>query len=282
MKTVFLILSFTILCTSCKQKIKEVNDQVYSRHLQRNVELTIVRTPVPGDKSGINLLLLNDGQDMPEFELSKILDSLWQENKIEPIMVVGIHAGDRSREYGISGKPDFQNRGDRADKYAQFVDGELYSFIKKKTGIRSFKEIAIAGCSQGGLSAFDIAWDHADRIHKVGVFSGSFWWRDKDTSDSTYDDDQNRIILAKIRSSRKRPDLKFWFYTGDNEENADRDKDGTIDVVDDTKDLIATLENKKSISKTDISFVESPTGTHDYNSWRKNLPSFLIWAFGKK
>lgn len=282
MKILSLIISFTLLCTSCKQEIKEINDHVYSRHLQRNVELSIVRTPVPSDKSGINLLLLNDGQDMEKFGILNILDSLWKENKIEPVMIVGIHAGDRSREYGVSGKPDFQNRGDKADKYAQFVDGELYNFIKKKTGIRSFKEIVIAGCSQGGLSAFDIAWDNANRINKVGVFSGSFWWRDKDISDSTYNDDLNRIMISKIRSSKKRPNLKFWFYAGGKEENADRDKDGVIDVVDDTRDLITTLENKKSISKPDIHFMESPAGTHDYDSWRKNLPLFLIWAFGKK
>jgi enterochelin esterase-like enzyme len=273
---------YSILFTACGQKIKEKNDEVYSRHLQRKVHVSIVRTPVPNDKAGVNLLLLNDGQDLQAFGIFNIMDSLWKANRLEPLIVVGIQAEDRTREYGVSDQPDFQHRGDKAGKYAQFVNDELYSFIKKKTGIRSFKDIAIAGCSQGGLSAFDIAWDHADRIDKVGIFSGSFWWRNKDITDSTYNDDENRIMLAKVRSSRKRPKLKYWFYAGDEEEKADRDKDGVIDVVDDTRDLIAALEQKKFISNNDIVLVESPSGTHDYSSWKKNLPAFLIWAFGKK
>ncbi len=53
-------------------------------------------------------------------------------------------------------------------------------------GISNFDSIAISGCSLGGLSAFDVAWDYADKIDKVGVFSGSFWYRDKDANDPYY------------------------------------------------------------------------------------------------
>ena len=80
------------------------------------------------------------------------------------------------QEYGVAGYPDYQNNGTAAEKYAAFIDDELYPFIKKRAGVRKFNSITIAGCSLGGLSAFDIAWDHADKIDKVGVFSGSFWY----------------------------------------------------------------------------------------------------------
>lgn len=276
------LLIIALFLFSCSQKIKSTTDQVYSRHLQRNVSLSVLSTPIPDNKSNLNLLIVNDGQDFEEFGMREILDSLWKKDRIMPLLVVGVHAGDRSREYGVAGKPDFQNRGNRADKYADFITNELYPFIKKKAGARSFKNVVIAGCSQGGLSAFDMAWNNASRFNKVGVFSGSFWWRDKDSSDPTYLDSTNRIILSSIRSSKKKPALKMWFYAGDKEENSDRDKDGIIDVVDDTRDLILVLEKKKSVSPSDIMFVESPLGTHDYQSWRKNLPAFLIWAFGRQ
>ncbi len=49
-----------------------------------------------------------------------------------------------------------------------------YIHSKRKAAIRKFKSIAIAGNSLGGIVAFDIAWHNADKIDKVGVFSGSF------------------------------------------------------------------------------------------------------------
>ena len=270
---------FCIIAFGCNKKIKQQEDEIYSRHLQAHIKLTIFSTPMPDKKSEVNLLLLNDGQDAEKIDIKKILDSLNKKKLIEPLIIVAIHADDRLQEYGVSGVPDFKNNGRRADKYAAFIDNELVAFIKKKAGVRKFKSIAISGCSQGGLSAFDIAWDHADKIDKVGVFSGSFWWRDKDATAKDYLDANNRIMLTKIRSSRKRPKLQYWFYAGAAEENADRDKDGIIDVVDDTRDLIEIIKNKNVCPPSDIFYKESADGKHDYVSWQKVFPEFLIWAF---
>lgn len=270
------------ITSGCKNKIKQQADEIYSRHLQEHIHLTIISTPITEEKNSVNLLLLNDGQDAGQLGVKEIVDSLYRKKLIQPLVVVAIHAGNRIQEYGISGFPDFKNNGSRADKYASFIDNELYDFIKKKSGVRKFKTVGIAGCSLGGLSAFDIAWDHADKIDLTGVFSGSFWWRDRDASTAAYTDEKNRIMHQKIRSSRKKPKLKYWFYAGAAEENGDRDKDGIIDVVDDTKDLIEIIKSKNVCPPTDIVFIESSNGKHDYISWKNQLPAFLIWAFKKE
>ena len=270
-----------LLFSSCSHKIKENKDSVYSRHLQKHIDLVILSTPVPKDKSSFNLLLLNDGQDIQQLRAKEIVDSLYNKKLLQPLVVVAVKAVDRMQEYGVAGYPDYQNNGTAAEKYAAFVDDELIPFIKKRSGVRKFNSITIAGSSMGGLSAFDIAWDHADKIDKVGVFSGSFWYRDKDAADSTYSDDKDRIIINKIRSSRKKPHLKYWFYAGGNEETADRDKDGIIDVIDDTKDLIELIKKKNVCPPEDIIYTEVKDGKHDYNSWSSVFPQFLIWADGK-
>ena len=54
-----------------------------------------------------------------------------------------------------------------------------------------------------------------------------------------------------------------------------------IDVVDDTKDVIELIKSKNICLPDDIQFVEATNGKHDYESWSKQLPAFLIWAFGK-
>jgi enterochelin esterase-like enzyme len=270
-----------LLAAGCKSKIKQQEDELYSRHLQRQVKLTIISTPIPDDKAELNLLILNDGQDMGKLNIKAIADSLYKKNLIQPLIIVGITAGDRMKEFGVAGTKDFMNRGDKADNYAAFIDNELYAFAKKKAGVRKFKSVVLAGFSLGGLSAFDIAWDHADKIDKVGVFSGSFWWRDKDDKAADYSDDKNRIIINKIRSSRKKPHLQYWFYAGASEETGDRDKDGITDVVDDTRDLVALIKSKNVCLPEEVIYNEEANGKHDQTSWSKQLPAFLIWAFGR-
>ena len=277
--SIFLI-AFSMIIAGCKRSVKERSDEIYSRHLQRHVKLSIISTPMPSDKSEMNLLLLNDGQDMEKLRVKDILDSLYRKKLIQPLLIVGIHADDRLQEYGVADYPDYKNNGSKAAKYAMFIDDELYAYVKKKTVLRKFNSVVMAGCSLGGLSAFDIAWDHADKIDKVGVFSGSFWWRDKDAAAIDYSDDKNRIIINKIRSSRKKPHLKYWFYAGGKEENADRDKDSIIDVVDDTRDLIELIKNKNVSSPDDIVYTEDVNGIHDNISWSHWFAVFLIWAFG--
>ena len=278
--SVLFILLF-ILHIGCKSKIKQQDDELYSRHLQRQVKLTIITTPLPDDKTELNLLILNDGQDMGQFRVKEIVDSLYKKKMINPLLVIGVHAGDRMKEYGVKDVPDFLNRGNKAGFYDAFINDELYAHAKKNATVRKFKSVAIAGSSQGGLAAFDIAWNHAVKIDKVGVFSGSFWWRDKDDKAADYADDKNRIMLNKIQSSKKKAGLKYWFYVGGKEETGDRDKDGIIDVVDDTKDLIEIIKSKNICLPEDIRLVEDASGKHDYESWSKQLPAFLVWAFGK-
>ena len=271
----------TCFAFGIKSSTIEQDGELYSRHLQRNVKLTIISTPITNAKNQFNLLLLNDGQDMERFRVKQIVDSLYSKKLIRPLLVVGIHAGQRMKEYGVGGYPDYQGNGNLADKYDAFINDELYPFAKKKAGVSKFNSVAIAGCSLGGLSAFDIAWNHADRIDKVGVFSGSFWWRDKDAKAADYSDEKDRIMLNKIRSSKKRPHLQYWFYAGVKEETGDRDHDGVIDVIDDTKDLIELIKSKNVCPPGNIKYTQDDNGQHDYPYWSRQLPAFLIWAFGK-
>ncbi len=268
-----------MFCFACKH-VKQTDDSIYSKHLQRTVKLHILHTPPPSDRSLYNLLILNDGQDMEKLHVKETMDSLYKAGKILPLVVIGVESGDRMQEFGVSDKPDYLGRGSKAGLYDAFISSELYPYAKTNSGVRKFQSVVIAGCSLGGLSAFDIAWNHPDKISKVGVFSGSFWWRDKSSEDGSYSDDKNRILLTKLKASRKKPGLQYWFYAGAAEEKADRDKDSIIDVIDDTRDVISLLEKKNVTDAQGIVYRESPDGIHDYSSWNKVFPDFMIWAFG--
>ena len=276
-----ILLGISLFLYSCKNT-HQGSDTLYSRHLQRNVKLSVINTPLPADKSSLNLLVLNDGQDLDKLRVKQITDSLFKKGMIQPVVIVAVHAGDRMQEYGVAGRPDYMNRGSRAGYYDAFINDELYFYAKKQSGVRKFNSVVIAGCSLGGLSAFDIAFNHPDRINKVGVFSGSFWWRDKAVEDSTYSDELNRIMYAKIKASRKKPKLQYWFYAGGAEETSDRDKDSIIDVIDDTRDIITLLRQKNNYGPDDIVYREVKTGKHDYPYWSAVFPDFMVWAFPKQ
>ncbi len=256
--------------------------QVNSSFLQREVTITIILPPGYHQKP-YPVLWLNDGQDIPALQLTEALQKLLPEKKIEPVVVVGIHANeDRLMEYGSSYTPDFKNRGSRAGLYAEFLVQELLPFVRNKYSVsRDKNKNVIAGWSMGGLSALDIAWHYPDVFRRVGVFSGSLWWRMK-AYNRGYKDDKHRIVHQMIRNSEKREGLKFWFECGTKDEVADRNKNGLIDSIDDTLDLINELEAKGYNALEDIEFVLVKNGAHDQSTWGGIMPHFLQWAFAGK
>lgn len=248
--------------------------------LKRDVECTLL---MPGDNElaePLNLLLLNDGQEIENLRLRETLEDLTNTNRIKPTLVVGIHAGDeRLQEYGTAGKPDFKKRGSKAALYTSFIKTELLPAITKLTGIEEFNSTAYAGFSLGGLSALDITWNNPGLFDKVGVFSGSFWWRSKDLAKGYTDGD--RIMHSIIRDTTIKPGIKIWLQTGTKDETSDRNKNGIIDSIDDTVDLIKEFENKGFARPADIQYLEMVGGSHNPETWAKAMPKFLVWAFGR-
>lgn len=248
-----------------------------SSHLNRKVKVDLY---LPSETDVYrSTLLLNDGQDMEQLRLVKTFTVLLSTVEIQNIGIVAIHANeDRMQDYGVSGSPDFKNRGRRATKYSDFIVKELTPFLQKEYGLmKEGRQNVFAGFSMGGLSALDISWNNPHMFKKVGVFSGSLWWRSKNTG--TAKDDASRIMHQKIRESEKREELKFWLQTGTKDEKSDRNKNGVIDSIDDTQDLITELETL-GYREDDIVYNEVLDGQHNFHTWSKVFPEFLLWAFG--
>ncbi len=258
------------------------NTFIESRFLARKVKIDCY-WPVSADKhSHPSLLLLNDGQHMQEMGFAPLLDHLIAAKAMDPVFCVGIHAGpDRKMEYGIAGQPDFKGRGAKAALYSSFILQELLPFVQKQYTISSFKEKAFAGFSLGGLTAFNMVWSHPDEFSKAGVFSGSLWWRSKDQSDLHYDDDKHRLIHQEVRKGGYHPGLRFFFQCGNMDETKDRNRNGVIDSIDDTLDLVKELEEKGYKKGKDIYYLEIRDGRHDIATWARALPVFLKWGWEK-
>ena len=259
------------------QKLKDI----YTKLLQRNVEVEILTPPGIDTTKQYPLLILNDGQDSETVKVKEALERLVVEKSIPEIIVVGVMAADRMQEYGVGFRPDYFGRGKLAKAYSDFIVTELVPYLRYKFPISSsHMERVMAGYSLGGLSAIDIVWNHLDVFGKVGVFSGSFWWRKRDAGSFFYSDYRDRLMHLQVRRGKFKPGMKFWFQTGTQDEYGDRNKNGVIDSIDDTMDLITELTRKGYRPFHDIQYLEIKDGKHNQETWALAMPQFLKWAFG--
>lgn len=267
------------------QSTSEVNtlENFPSLHLQRSVRIDVFLPPSyyrSTDKT-FPVLFLNDGQDMEAVHLADTLERLYNDKKIHETLVFAVHAsGERIQEYGIANIPDYKQRGAKAGAYTRFLLHELIPFLQRRYRCNlPGKNWAIAGFSLGGLSAFDIGWHHPDYFSRIGVFSGSFWWRSQVFQPNN--PDGHRILHDLLRRSKKRNGLQFWLQTGTLDEESDRNNNGVIDSIDDTLDVIRELKTLGYREGKDIHYMEVIGGRHDLPTWAKVMPDFLQWAFGR-
>lgn len=228
------------------------------------------------------LLLINDGQDMDQLGLAGMLEGFYEQGRLSPILAAGIRAGnDRKMEYGTAAQEDYQGWGAQAGAYTRFVMEELIPAIRARYQAPSFREKAFAGFSLGALSAMDIVWTHAHEFAKVGLFSGSFWWRTRDKNDPAYRD-TDRIMHRQVAEGNYAPWLRFFFECGTADETEDRNKNGIIDSIDDTQDLMTALTLKGYDREKDMRYMEIEGGRHDVATWARAMPEFLLWGWSSK
>ena len=257
------------------------NHIILSAHLDRAVKVDFYLPANVPFSADLSLLLINDGQDLRTMQFEDIIEELVESGSISPLICVGIHCGkDRKNEYGTAKILDYKGRGARAGLYTLFVFEELMPFIRSSLKVSSFREKSFAGFSMGGLSALDIVWNNPAEFSKVGIFSGSLWWRDKDQDDPDFDEDRDRIMHRQIREGVYAPWLKFFFEVGTLDETNDRNNNGIIDSIDDTQALISDLEAKGYDPDRNIRFLELKEGKHDVSTWAMAFPEFLEWGWG--
>ncbi len=228
------------------------------------------------------VLYANDGQDMTAVHLKQTLEALYRQGAIEKIIVVAVYAtNDRLQEYGTANVPDYKGRGSRAGLYSRFVLEELMPYINDHYRTLTGPEhTRVMGWSLGGLMAFDLAWQHPQTFGAVGVFSGSFWWRDADADVSVLS--SARIMHRLVREGNYHDGLQLWFEAGTQDEADDRDHNGVIDAIQDTTELIDELRVKGYVDGEDMLYVEVESGQHNPATWGEVLPEFLKWAFPKR
>lgn len=249
--------------------------QVRSAFLKRRVRIDLYYGDGKRPAGLVQALFMNDGQDMQALRLRSAMNDCRRRGMASEWMVVAIHPGNRMQEYGVAHSADYAGRGSLAGAYARFLTEELIPLLQYRFRLSAGPH-AIAGCSLGGLSAFDIAWNHPELFDRVGVFSGALWWRAR--AFRAEEPDADRMVHAMVEGSKKVPSLRYWFQTGTEDEEEDRNGNGIIDAIDDTLDLMAALQERGVLEEA-MRYVEVEGGRHHPDTWAGVLPEFLSWAF---
>lgn len=255
---------------------------IYSSFLERIIHVDFFAPTHVANAAEMSLLLINDGQDMAQMNFGGMLNRMYYEDKLQPVLCVAISANeDRKMEYGVAAETDYLGRGAKAGAYANFILNELLPLVHQKYNIPKFREIGFAGFSLGGLSALDIVWNHPEIFTKAGIFSGSLWWRNKGHEENDYHDHEHRIMQKHIREGKLASHQQFFFQCGALDETNDRNNNGIVDAIDDTLDTIHEIINK-GYSFKNIHYLEIDDGSHDVHTWGRAMPVFLEWGWGVK
>ena len=260
-----------------------VREVLASSFLERDVELSILLPPAAAERRALYpVLYLNDGQDLGRLRFQATLDELYARGAVQPFVVVAMHATDlRVQEYGTAAHADFNGRGSRAGAYSRFVREELLPFAQARFAVSARPDDAVmAGFSLGGLSAFDLVWHHPEAFARAGVFSGSFWWRQRAVGAGYTPAD--RIMHGLVRARQPDPRHRFWLQTGTLDESSDRNQNGVIDSVEDCLDLIEALIQSGLHAHQSLRYVQVEGGHHHPDTWGRVMPDFLLWAFGQE
>lgn len=271
-----------------------------------------VHLPAGYDPAGLRrypVLYLNDGQDAAAVDLQPTLARLQRARLIEPVIVVAIHMlPDRMGTYGLSDRPAGQSLaaetrhgtvGARAHEYSEWVAKALvpYADAHYRT-VDAPRSRAVLGWSLGALNAFNLGWQYPELFGRVGAFSPSLWLSSERGDAAAVE--RSRLAQAMVSRGKPRPGLKLFFAVGSAEETDDRDGDGIIDAVDDTRDLIlgsnrsaaprmgglvqlgysVNLDYASGPTRADVALLLLDGGEHNQASWARMLPAFLQWAYG--
>jgi predicted alpha/beta superfamily hydrolase len=245
-----------------------------------------------------DVLYANDGQDMEAVGLEDALRALDAEGVALPIVVAIDMPRDRMGAYGLSDRAHARSVvaqtkygpvGTRAQAYSNWVARVLVPYIDAHYRTRhSRRGRAVMGWSLGALNAFDLGWNYPELFATVGAFSPSFWLSAERSDAAAVQ--RTRLALRMVEAG-PRHRTRWWIAAGEREETDDRDGDGLVDAVDDARDVAIALGKAGARANLDwtrnperdaqVAFAAVAAGEHDQATWKRMLPAFLRWRYGR-
>ena len=206
------------------------------------------------------IMYMADGGVKEDFpHIANTLEKLIKENKISPIILVGIENTQRRRDL----TPETEVAKDKeiaaivggSSKFRDFIKEELFPEIEGR--YRTTSERSIIGESLSGLFVMETFFLHPDLFTNYIAFDPSLWWNNH------YLNRAAQKHLGEFPTDNKR----LWFAGSD-----------AADINQYTKELAAILTSA-SLSNLKWAYSDEPNEKH-HTIFRATKEKALIWAFG--
>ncbi|MBP7127511.1 hypothetical protein KBD49_14210 [Myxococcota bacterium] len=138
---------------------------------------------------------------------------------IEPVILVGVTTANRIDEYlytdfWVTGTGNPVQVHPKLPAYADLLVDVVLPRVRREFPARTGpRDTAIGGSSLGGISAFWIAWMHADVFGKVAALSPSFWVGE--AGSGTEEKPSMREVMAQAPPTAAQRALKVYLDSGD-------------------------------------------------------------------
>ena len=234
----------------------------------RDLFLYLPRAYAEETSRGFPLLVLHDGQNLFDGDLSYVRNSTWcvgstaddeiASGRVEPLVILGVANTGVERMAEYTPTADRRLGGGKGRLYARLLVEELLPRMTAEYRILPGPlHTGVAGSSLGGLISLAIGLRYPNIFGRIGVMSPSIWWDD-------------RTILKDVRSLAEALPLKIWLDMGTAE--------GLRHLRD--ADLLAhLLEAKGWQPGDDLLYRRIPGGLHSESAWAARFGEVLRFLF---
>lgn len=217
------------------------------------------------------VLYLQDGQNLfdsstafggQEWYVDETADALIRDNRIEPLIIVGIgNAGpNRIDEYTPS-RDARTKQGGKGNLYGRMVVEELKPFIDSRYRTAQGPEnTGLGGSSLGGLVSLALGMRYRRIFGKLAILSPSVWWDD-------------RAILRMVERFDIRTRPQIWLDVGTNEGNSPQT------TIQDARILRDLLVRKGWREGQDLRYYEAAGAEHNEHAWSERVGPMLQFLF---
>jgi predicted alpha/beta superfamily hydrolase len=177
------------------------------------------------------------------------------DGRAAPVIIVGLHAGDRFHDYTPT-YSDRERAGGGADDLLNFVEHDLLPWVDGRYRTSSAREHrAVGGSSLGGLIAMHALLSRPHLFGRGLVLSPSVQWA-------------NNWLLTNVRGRTELPSMRLYLYNGgpaDGQANAEALRD-------------ALFAKGLRFGRDLFHYTDSSRG-HNEEAWRTYFPQGLSAVF---
>lgn len=220
------------------------------------------------------VLYLHDGQNVfdgrtsyvpgQHWRMKESADSLLEQRRIEPLMIVAIYHAGEHRLYEYTPTRTRKLDGGGAAAHGRMLVEELIPWLARRYRTSPLaRHTALGGSSLGGLATLYLGLTYPSVFGRLAVMSPSVWW-------------DHRVILRILQGFQHHRRPKIYLDVGTEEGST------PFGSIRDVRLLKAMLVGKGWREGRSLRYVEEAGAGHNEKAWASRTPGMLEFLFPRR